>query len=86
MFEAKYDQRPDAESFFSVPERKFGERLRSMNPAVQVNEPPAKVLAYNSTALVHEICENGTVPEFLQSVPRAAPIVSGDPRVTLVRW
>jgi hypothetical protein len=65
-FEAKYHARSNVESVFSSLKRKFGETLRSRTLTAQTNELLAKILAYNLTVVIHEIFENGIVPEFLR--------------------
>lgn len=65
-FDANYHKRSNVESVFSALKRKFGENVRSKNPVAQVNEILCKLIAYNLTVVVHEMFENGVVPEFLK--------------------
>lgn len=63
-FDRNYHRRSNVESVFSALKRKFGENVRSRKPVAQVNEILCKLIAYNLTVVVHEMFENGIVPEF----------------------
>jgi len=64
-FDAIYHRRSNVEAVFSALKRKFGETVRSKTKTAQINEILSKAIAYNLTALVHEIFEHGVVPAFL---------------------
>ncbi|KKG71000.1 transposase [Methanosarcina mazei] len=61
-----YHKRSNIESTNAAIKRKFGETLKSKNRIAQENELFAKIIAYNLIVVIHEICENGINPEFLQ--------------------
>jgi hypothetical protein len=61
-----YHKRSNIEATNAAIKRKFGETLKSKNPAAQVNELLAKIVAYNLTVAIHEMYENGIDPSFLQ--------------------
>jgi transposase len=63
-FDRNYHKRSNVESVFSALKRKFGENIRSRTPVAQVNEVLCKLIAYNLTVVVHEMYENGIVPNF----------------------
>jgi transposase len=63
-FDRNYHKRSNVESVFSALKRKFGENIRSKDPAAQVNEVLCKLIAYNLTVVVHEMFENGVAPAF----------------------
>jgi hypothetical protein len=65
-FGEHYYKRSNIEATNAATKRIFGETLKSMNPTAQVNELPAKIIAYNLTVVIHEMYENGIQPEFLQ--------------------
>ncbi|MFZ0892286.1 MAG: transposase [Thermoplasmata archaeon] len=71
-FDRRYHARSNVESVFSALKRKFGENVRSKNPAAQVNEILCKLIAYNLTVLVHEMYENGIAPSFVKQDQSAA--------------
>jgi transposase len=57
-FLARYHQRSNVESTFSMLKRKFGDSLRSKSDIGQINEVLCKVIAHNLCVLiacVHEI-------------------------------
>lgn len=58
-------KRRNIEATNAAIKRKFGETLKSKNPVAQVNELLAKIVAYNLTVVIHEMHENGIVPNFL---------------------
>jgi len=63
-FEARYHQRSNIETTFSMIKRKFGDSLRSKTETAQVNETLAKVLCHNLVVLIHEACELGIEAAF----------------------
>jgi transposase len=63
-FLAKYHQRSNAESTFSMMKRKFGASVRAKQHTAMVNEVLLKCLAHNLSCLVHEIHELGIDPMF----------------------
>jgi transposase len=64
-FMKHYHKRSNIEAVNAAIKRKFGETLKSKNPAAQVNELLAKIVAYNLTVVIHEMYENGIDPKFL---------------------
>ena len=60
-----YHKRSNVESTNAAIKRKFGETLKSKNQVAQLNELPAKIIAYNLTVVIHEMYENGIEPSFL---------------------
>ncbi|WP_286856820.1 transposase [Methanosaeta sp. UBA356] len=65
-FMEHYHKRSNIEATNAAIKRKFRETLKSNNPTAQVNKLLAKIIAYNLTAVIHEMYENGIHPEFLQ--------------------
>ncbi len=61
-----YHKRSNIEATNEAIKHKFGETLKSKNPTAQVNEMLAKIVAYNLTVVIHEMCENGINTESLQ--------------------
>lgn len=61
-FLARYHQRSNVETTFSMIKRKFGGSLRSRNRVAQVNELLCKVLCHNLAVLVHAMYELGVQP------------------------
>lgn len=59
-----YHKRSNVESVFGAVKKKFGETLKSKNPAAQKNELLCKLIAYNITVLIHEMHELGIQPDF----------------------
>jgi transposase len=64
-FMEHYHKRSNIEATNAAIKRKLGETLKSQNPAAQVNELIAKIVAYNLTVVIHEMYENGIEPNFL---------------------
>lgn len=63
-FLAKYHQRSNVETTFSMIKRKFGGFVRAKTDTAQTNEILLKVLVHNIVVLVHEIHELGIEPKF----------------------
>ena len=63
-FMARYHQRSNVESTFSMIKRKFGDSLRTKTDTAMVNEALCKVLAHNLVVLIHEMYELGITPSF----------------------
>jgi transposase len=63
-FVARYHQRSNVESVFSMVKRKFGDSLRSKTLTALHNEALAKIVCHNLVVLVHEMYELGIAPEF----------------------
>jgi hypothetical protein len=63
-FLARYHQRSNVESVFSMVKRKFGDGLRSKSFLALQNEALAKILCHNLVVLVHEMYEHGIVADF----------------------
>lgn len=78
QFLARYHQRSNVESVFSMVKRKFGDGLRSKTFPALHNEALAKVLCHNLVVLVHEMYELGIVADFSGAVPEE---VDDEPRV-----
>jgi len=74
-WETHYHMRSNVEAGFAAIKKKLGETLKSRNPVAQTNELLAKVLAYNLTVLIHEMCEHGVVPDFVRPGPGVKVIV-----------
>lgn len=66
-FLARYHQRSNVESAFSMMKRKFSDGLRSRTEKALINESLAKILCHNLSCLVHEMYELGICPEFPQT-------------------
>jgi len=63
-FLKNYHRRSNVESTFSAVKRKFGGSVRSKDFVAQQNEVLSKILAFNMTMLITEMCERGITPEF----------------------
>ena len=63
-FLARYHQRSNVETTFSMVKRKFGASVRAKTFPAQVNEVLLQCLAHNLTVLVHAIHELGIEPAF----------------------
>lgn len=63
-FLARYHQRSNVESTFSMIKRKFGASVRAKTFPAQVNEVLLKCLCHNLSVLVHAIHELGIDPSF----------------------
>jgi hypothetical protein len=63
-FLAKYHQRSNVESTFSMMKRKFGDSVRSKSDTAMTNEVLCKVLAHNICVLIAEWYELGIEPDF----------------------
>lgn len=66
-FLAKYGQRSNCETTFSMIKSKFGSVLRSKTETAQINEALAKCLCHNICCLISAIFELGVEPEFYQA-------------------
>lgn len=65
VFLARYHQRSNVETTFSMIKRKFGDSLRSKSDTGQMNEVLCKVIAHNLCCLIAAIYELGLeMPEF----------------------
>lgn len=65
VFLARYHQRSNVETTFSMIKRKFGDSLRSKSDVGQVNEVLCKVIAHNLCCVIAAVYEMGLdVPEF----------------------
>ena len=71
-FMARYHQRSNVESTFSMIKRKFGDSLRSKTDTAMVNEVLCKVLAHNLVVLIHALYELGVNPIFEAGSPVAS--------------
>lgn len=58
-FVARYHQRSNVESTFSMVKRKFGDAVRSKTPTAMTNEVLCKLLCHNLVVLIHETHELG---------------------------
>jgi transposase len=63
-FLAKYHQRSNVESTFSMVKAKFGDGLRSKTDTAMKNEALAKLLCHNICCLISAIYELGLTPTF----------------------
>ena len=63
-FLARYHQRSNVETAFSMIKKKFGGSVRSKKPEAQVNETLVKILCHNIVVLIHEMYELGIEPVF----------------------
>ena len=63
-FMARYHQRSNAESTFSMIKRKFGDSVRAKNDTSMRNETLAKFVCHNLTCLIHAMEEFGIDPSF----------------------
>ncbi len=63
-FLARYHQRSNAESSFSMIKAKFGDHLRSKTTVAMKNEALCKILAHNICCLISAIYELGLQPVF----------------------
>lgn len=69
LFLARYHQRSNVETTFSMIKRKFGDSLRSKSEVGQVNEVLCKVIAHNLCCLISAIHELGlSSPAFQQTL------------------
>src|SRR5690606_31795842 len=64
VFLARYHQRSNSESTFSMIKRKFGSAVRAMTFPAQVYEVLLKCLCHNLGVLVHAIHDMGLEPTF----------------------
>jgi transposase len=71
-FMARYHQRSNVESTFSMIKRKFGDSLRTKTDTAMVNEVLCKVLAHNIVVLIHEMYALGIAPSFEAETPAAS--------------
>ncbi len=67
QFVARYHQRSNAESAFSMIKRRFGELLRSKNEVALVNEALCKILCHNICCLIRSTYETGIELDFSRS-------------------
>lgn len=65
-FMGHYHKRSNVESTFNMVKAKFGDKLKSKNFIAQQNELLCKLIAHNIVVLIHEICELGITPNFVQ--------------------
>jgi transposase len=65
-FLARYHQRSNVESTFSMIKAKFRDHVRSRTDVAMKNEVLAKILCHNICCLISAIYELGIEPEFLQ--------------------
>jgi len=65
VFMEYYHKRNNGESTNAMIKRKFGKTLKSKNETDQMNEFLAKIIAYTLMAVIHEIYENGILPDYL---------------------
>lgn len=63
-FLARYHQRSNVESTFSMVKRKFGDSIRSKTPVAMRNEVLCKCLCHNICCLISAIYELGLSPSF----------------------
>lgn len=63
-FLARYHQRSNAESTFSMIKRKFGDSVRAKNDVSMRNEVLAKFVCHNLSCLIHAMQEFGIDPTF----------------------
>jgi transposase len=63
-FMEHYHKRSNAETTFHMIKAKFGDILKSKNPAAQKNELLCKAIAHNIVVLIHEMHELGIAPNF----------------------
>jgi hypothetical protein len=61
---ARYHQRSNVESTFSMVKRKFGDAVRSRTDTAMTNEVLCKFIAHNLCCLIHEECELGIQADF----------------------
>ena len=67
-FDARYHQRSNIESTFSIVKAKFGDSVRSKTDVAMGNEVLAKVVCHNICCLISAMYELGITPEFAQAV------------------
>jgi transposase len=67
-FEARYHQRSNVESTFSMCKAKFGDSVRSKTDTAMGNEVLAKIVCHNICCLISAMYELGITPEFAQAV------------------
>ena len=67
-FLAKYHQRSNVESTFSMIKAKFGDSVRSKTDRAMLNEVLAKIVCHNICCLISAMYELGITPEFAQAV------------------
>jgi transposase len=73
-FMARYHQRSNIESTFSMIKRKFGDSLRTKTDTAMVNEVLCKVLAHNLVVLIHALYELGVNRIFEAGSPVASEL------------
>jgi transposase len=66
-FLARYHQRSNVESTFSMMKRKFGDAIRSKTPVAMRNEVLCKVLCHNICCLIQSMYEFGIDLSFGQA-------------------
>jgi transposase len=67
-FDARYHQRSNIESTFSMCKAKFGDSVRSKTDVAMKNEVLAKFVCHNICCLISAMYELGITPEFAQAV------------------
>jgi len=67
-FDARYHQRSNIESTFSMYKAKFGDSVRSKTDTAMKNEVLAKFVCHNICCLISAMYELGITPEFAQAV------------------
>lgn len=72
-FDGYYHKRSNVESTIGAIKQKLRETLKSKKRVAQENELLCKILAYNSTVLIHEMFESGITPDFLTLKSDARP-------------
>ena len=66
-FDARYHQRSNIESTFSMVKAKFGDSVRSKTDVAIGNEVLAKIVCHNICCLISAMYELGITPEFAQA-------------------
>lgn len=69
-FLAKYHQRSNVESTFSMVKRKFGDAVRSKSDTAMMNEVLCKILAHNLCCCISAWYELGIEPQFTEDESR----------------
>lgn len=75
-FMARYHQRSNVESTFSMLKRKFGDGVRSKTETAMKNEVLAKILCHNICCLISAMYELGVDPIFWAETPVAQEVAT----------
>jgi hypothetical protein len=72
-FMARYHQRSNVESTFSMVKRKFGDSLRSKTDVAMKNETLAKFICHNLCVVIQEMHESERIASGVAAAVKPAP-------------